>query len=79
MSDTPRVAEERRMSRVSGDEEDDDFTPNSCSDPRYATGCKEVKIANAMRTGRDADHIWRSMNKSHVVHVNHSTLHWRLR
>ena len=67
------------MSRVSSDGEDDNFTSNGCSDPWYATGCKKVKIANVVRTGRNTDDIWLSVDESHIVHMNHGTLHWRLR
>jgi hypothetical protein len=32
-----------------------------------------------MRTGCNSDDVWLSMDKCHIVHMNHSTLHWRLR
>jgi hypothetical protein len=32
-----------------------------------------------VRTGRNTDDIWLSVDESHIVHMNHGTLHCRLR
>ena len=67
------------MSGVGSDGEDDDFTSNSCSNPWDAACCKEIKVVNAMRPSCNTNGIWLCMDESHIVHVNHGTLHWTLR
>lgn len=68
-----------KVSSVGNNGEDDNFSSNRCSDSRYATDGKKVKIVNAVRTGRNANDIWLRLDESHIVHMNHGTLHRRLR